>query len=129
MFSVDIVAVIAILQYIAFGVLVGRARATYGVKAPAISGHEQFERVHRVHMNTLESLVAFLPVLYLAARYWPAWGVSGVGAVYVIGRIVYWQAYVKNPAGRGLGFLLSMGPVLLLALAALVGAVRGSLVA
>lgn len=129
MFSVDIVAVIAILQYIAFGVLVGRARVTYGVKAPAISGHEQFERVHRVHMNTLESLVAFLPALYLAARYWPAWGVSGLGAVYVVGRIVYWRAYVKNPAGRSLGFLLSMGPVLLLALAALVGAVRGSLTA
>ena len=70
---VHIVALLAILQFIIFGILVGRARAKYGVKAPAMTGNEQFERVVRVQMNTLEQLVCFLPALLMAAAYWLLW--------------------------------------------------------
>lgn len=122
---VDIIAMLALLQYLMFGSLVGRARGTYGVKAPAVTGHEQFERVYRVQMNTLELLVVFLPALYVAARYWPAPFVAGVGAVYLVGRVVYWRAYVAAPASRGLGFLLSVGPVFTLLIVALGAAVLG----
>jgi glutathione S-transferase len=122
---VDTVAMLAIIQYLLFGSLVGKARGQYGVKAPAVSGNEQFERVYRVQMNTLELLVAFLPALYAAARYWPSWIIACVGAVYLVGRIIYWRAYVTAPASRGLGFVLSIGPVFTLALAALVPAVLG----
>ena len=107
--------------------LVGHARGKYGVSAPAVVGHEQFERVYRVHMNSLELLVAFLPALYLAGKYWPQAVVAGVGAIYVLGRFIYWRAYVTAPKSRGLGFGLSSLPVLLLLFAALVGAVsRGA---
>ena len=41
--------------------LVGRARGQYGVKAPATTGNELFERHYRVQMNTLEQLVAAKP--------------------------------------------------------------------
>ena len=47
-----------------------------------------------------------------------------LGAVYLLGRFLYWRAYVTNPARRGLGFLLSMGPTMVLAIGALVGIVR-----
>ncbi len=120
---VDIVAMLAILQYLVFGSLVGRARGKYRVKAPAVTGHEQFERIYRVQMNTLELLVAFLPAMYAAARYWPAWVVAALGAIYLVGRVIYWRAYVVVPASRGLGFALSVAPVFGLALAALVPAV------
>lgn len=123
--DVDIVAMVAIIQYLIFGSLVGKARGQFGVKAPAVSGHEQFERVYRVQMNTLELLVAFLPALYAAARYWPGWVVAAVGSVFLVGRVIYWRAYVTDPARRGLGFILSIGPVFGLALAALVPAVLG----
>ena len=123
--AVDVVAMVAVLQYLVFGGLVGRARGTYGVKAPAVVGHEGFERMYRVQMNTLELLVALLPVLYVAARYWPSSVVAGAGAIYVVGRFIYWRAYVKAPATRGLGFVLSIGPVFGLALAALVAALLG----
>ena len=116
---------LAVLQYIAFAALVGKARGTYGVKAPAVTGSEPFERIYRVQMNTLELLVALLPALYAAAHYWPSSYVAGVGAVYLVGRIVYWRAYVASPARRGLGFVLSIAPVLGLALAALVPALLG----
>lgn len=122
---VDVVAMLAVLQFIAFGALVGQARGTYGVKAPAVTGSEPFERIYRVQMNTLELLVALLPALYAAARYWPGVYVAAAGAVYLVGRTLYWRAYVASPASRGLGFLLSIAPVMGLALAALVAALLG----
>ncbi|MCB1627333.1 MAG: MAPEG family protein [Xanthomonadales bacterium] len=122
---VDVVAMLAVLQYLVFASLVGKARGRYGVKAPAVTGSEPFERVYRVQMNTLELLVAFLPALYVAARYWPDWIIAGIGIIYLLGRVVYWHAYVSRPASRGRGFLLSILPVLGLALAALVPAALG----
>lgn len=122
---VDAVAMLAVLQYLFFGSLVGRARTRYGVHAPAVVGHEQFERLYRVQMNTLELLVALLPAMYAAAHYWPGTVVAGAGAVYLVGRLLYWRAYVVKPGSRGLGFLLSMAPVMSLVLAALVPAVLG----
>lgn len=123
---VDLVALLAITQFVFFGVLVGRARGRFGVKAPAVSGHEEFERMYRVQMNTLELLIAFLPSLYIADRYWPQSYVAVVGAIYLIGRIIYWRSYTKAPASRGLGFALSMFPVLALVMGSLVGVFRGS---
>ena len=122
----DLVAVLAILQLVFFAVLVGRARGRYGVKAPAVSGHESFERAYRVQMNTLELMVAFLPVLFIAAKYWPPAHVAGVGAVYLLGRLIYWRSYVAAPASRGLGFALSMFPILALLIGGIAGALRGA---
>lgn len=84
-----------------------------------------FERIYRVQMNTLKLLVVFIPVLYVAARYWQALYVAALGCVYLVGRLVYWRAYVAAPSQRGLGYVLSIGPVLILALAVLVPALLG----
>lgn len=120
---VELVAVIAVIQFLFFGALTGRARGQSGLKAPAVTGHEGFERMYRVQMNTLELLIAFLPVLFLAARYWPTSLVAGLGVVYLIGRLIYWRAYVSDPSKRTIGFVLSMFPTLFLAILALVGIV------
>ena len=125
---VDLVAVLAIGQLIFFSILVGRARGTYSVKAPAVSGHEMFERAYRVQMNTLELLVSFLPALYIAAKYWPQKYVAVAGAVYLVGRFIYGRSYVAAPASRGIGFGLSMLPILALLIAGLVGVLRGAAV-
>ena len=122
MHYVELVALLAVAQYLFFGAMVGRARGRYGVKAPAVSGHEGFERAYRVQMNTLELMVALLPALFVAARFWPAAWVAGIGAVYLVGRFIYWRAYVSAPSSRGLGFVLSMLPVTLLVLMGLAGA-------
>lgn len=121
---VDLVALLALVQFVFFAVLVGRARVRFGVQAPATSGHEGFERMYRVQMNTLELLVVFLPALYVAARYFAPAPVAAAGAVYLLGRLVYWRAYVANPASRGLGFLLSALSAYSLLLAGLAGALR-----
>jgi hypothetical protein len=120
---VAIVTVLALLQYVYFAVAVGRARGRYGVHAPAVTGHEVFERYFRVQQNTLELLVVMVPALWLFATYVsPLWG-AVLGVVYVVGRFIYFAAYVGDPAKRGLGFALTMLPVLALAIGALVGAV------
>ena len=123
---IDIVAVLAVLQLVFFGALVGRARGKYGVAAPAVMGHEMFERAYRVQMNTLELLIAFLPGLFLAGKYWPEAVVAGAGVVYLLGRVIYWRAYMRAPGSRALGYGLSAMPVLGLLLAALVGALSRS---
>jgi glutathione S-transferase len=122
---VDAAAMLAVLQYVIFGTLVAKARGTYGIKAPAVSGNEHFERRYRAHMNTLELLVVLLPSAYAAAHYWPGWAVAAAVLVYLLGRVVYWRAYVTEPASRSLGFTLSIAPVLALALCALVPALLG----
>jgi len=123
MLLIDFVVVAALFQYFVFSIFVGRARSRYGVKAPATTGNEIFERYYRVQMNTLELLVIFLPSIYLAAKYWsPAW-IAPVGAVYLVGRVVYFRSYIKEPASRSLGFGLSALPMLVLLTASLVGLV------
>ena len=120
---IEIVAALAIIQFLTFGALTGRARAKSGLKAPAMTGDAGFERMYRVQMNTLEVLVAFLPALFLAALHWPSSVVAGLGAVYLIGRHLYWRAYVAAPETRSLGFALSILPTIALVLAALLGSV------
>lgn len=119
---VTIVVVLALLQYMVFGILVGKARGTYKVDAPAVTGDPIFERYYRVHMNTLESLVLFLPSIFLFAMYVNAQIAAALGVVFIVGRYLYLRAYVKDPKSRGLGFALTMLPSLALALGALIGA-------
>ena len=122
MHYVELVAMLVVVQYLFFIVLVGRARGSTGLKAPAVSGNETFERIYRVQMNTLELMVMLLPALFVAARYWPATWVAGLGVVYLLGRFIYWRAYVSAPSSRALGFALSMLPVMMLVLMGLAGA-------
>ena len=122
MHLVHLVALLAIIQFMAFSFLVGVARDKYGVKAPAISGNETFERVFRVQMNTLEQLVGFLPALFLASLYWPDRFVAVVGLVYLIGRMIYRHSYIKDPSGRAPGFLMTVIPTFVLLVAGLIGA-------
>lgn len=116
---------LALLQALAFGVLVGRARGQYGVKAPATTGHEIFDRYYRVQMNTLELLVLLVPGAYLAVDTLGAPITAGAVAVYLLGRQLYLRGYVADPAKREIGFALSVLPVILLIGAAIWGNVGG----
>jgi uncharacterized MAPEG superfamily protein len=120
---VHIVAVLAILQFFLFGILVGRARKRHAIEAPATSGHELFERSFRVHVNTMEQLVGFLPALLMASVYWDNAIVASVGAIYLAGRFLYRHLYLADPARRRPGFLLTVIPTFLLLAASLVGAI------
>ena len=121
---VDIVTALAVLQFIVFGFKVGGARGRYGVKAPATTGNEIFERVFRVQQNTLESLIAFLPGIYLFSRYFSPKAAAALGVIYLIGRELYAFTYVKEPANRSVGYGMTFIPLIILVLGGLFGAVR-----
>ncbi len=94
---------LALVEYTIFAALVGRARAKYGIQAPAMTGHPDFERTNRVHMNTLESLATFIPTVLLFGLYVDARWAAGLGLLFVIGRAVYAVGYLKAADKRGLG--------------------------
>jgi glutathione S-transferase len=120
---VELITVLALLQFLYFGILVGRARERLGVKAPAITGNEVFERYLRVQMNTLELLILFVPALWLAVAHVDARWLALLGAAYLIGRFVYLRAYIAQPSKRSLGFGLSALPILVLLAIDLIGSV------
>lgn len=118
-----IVTLLAAIQFVTFGGFVGAARAKSGIKAPAVSGDDVLERRFRVHYNTLEQLIAFYPGLWSFGMFVSETIAALLGVVYLIGRIIYFMQYTRNPDSRGPGFGLSALPVYVLLLGGLVGAV------
>lgn len=116
-----LVTVATLLMYLVITINVGRARFKYKVPPPQMTGDPNFERVVRVHQNTLEQMVFFLPALWLFCFYVdPRWG-AGLGAVWVMGRIVYAIGYYQATEKRGPGFAIGS----LSSMALLVGALIG----
>jgi glutathione S-transferase len=93
---------------LATGINVGRARGRYGIKAPAVTGHEMFERAYRVQMNTLENAVLMLPALWLYAGFIGDRGAAIGGGIWLFARIWYALAYLDSPAKRGPAFGIAM---------------------
>jgi glutathione S-transferase len=119
---VAVVTVLALIQYFVLGLRVGQARTKFGIEAPAITGHPIFERHFRVHQNTMEQLVIFLPALWLFATYVSAPVAAGLGVVFIIGRAMYARAYVADPKKRELGVVLTAVATVILLLGGLIGA-------
>jgi glutathione S-transferase len=124
---VNLIVALALLQFFAFGAAVGRARGKYHVPAPATTGNEMFERYFRVQMNTLELLIMFVPAIWMFGFYVSVNVAAGLGAIYLIGRGIYFVSYVRDPKKRELGFGLSVAPVMALVIGALVGAAIGAI--
>ena len=120
---VYVVIALALLQFFVFSGFVGRARVKFGIDAPAVSGDPIYERYHRVHYNTMEQLVIFVPGMWLVGTYVNSLAAAGLGLVFIIGRVIYFRAYIADPAKRGPGFGLTMLPTLILLLGGMGGAI------
>jgi uncharacterized MAPEG superfamily protein len=124
---VFLVIIAALVVYIVMTGLVGRARSKYNVKAPAMTGHPDFERANRVHQNTLESLIVFIPAVWIFGLYVsPLWG-AGLGALFVVARVIYAVGYLRAADKRGVGAGLTAVANMVLVVGALVGVVRALL--
>src|SRR3978361_1857423 len=99
-----IVTCLAVLTYFLTTIQVSRARVTFGIKAPAIIGNPDFERVFRVQMNTLEWMPIFIPSLWLFAIYIGDGMAAAIGLVWIVGRILYMTGYAQASNKRGPGF-------------------------
>lgn len=99
-----LVTIAALLVYFYMGLRVGQARGKYGIAAPAVSGHPDFDRAIRIQANTLEWLPLFLVALWLFAFYWNDVAAAVIGLVWILGRILYLTGYAKAAEARGRGF-------------------------
>jgi glutathione S-transferase len=118
---VSLVTIAALIVFFVVTINVGRARAKYGIKPPAMSGNPDFERVLRVQQNTLEQLSIFLPALWIFANFVNPIAAASLGAVWVVGRIIYAWGYYQAAEKRGPGFGISTMATIILILGSLVG--------
>jgi glutathione S-transferase len=116
---VGIVTLVSLLLYVYMGLRVGQGRAKYGVEAPAIHGHPDFDRLFRVHANTLEWLPIYLVSLWLFALYWSGAVAAGLGVVWIIGRVLYMTGYSRAAGARSTGFLIQTAATAILLFGAL----------
>ncbi len=130
---IALVTLLSLALFFWMGADVARARIRFGVPAPAVTGHPEFERHFRVQANTLEGLVLFLPALWVFAL--TIDGLRGsvlgdkigaaLGLVWIVGRVIYMRSYVRDPASRGLGFGVQALATVLLLMGGLVAIVCG----
>ena len=124
---VALAALSAVLIYFFMGARVGAARSKYKVEAPAITGHPIFERTLRVQQNTLELLPPFLVGLYFFATTLSPLAAAALGFLWIVGRLIYMQAYIADPASRGLGAIITFAATAILVAGGIVGVILAAL--
>ena len=118
-----IVTVVALLVYLWTGAMVARGRRRFSIPPPAVGGHPDFERLVRVQGNTLEWLAMFLPGLWMFAALVNPVAAAVLGAVWIVGRILYAVGYAQSAPKRGPGFLIQALATVVLLFGSLAGAV------
>jgi glutathione S-transferase len=110
---------VAVMVYFWMATRVAVTRRKTGILAPVMVGDPKLERTIRAHTNTMEWLPIFLPSLWLFAVYWGDRAAAVVGAIWIIGRIVYFFGYVAEARRRFAGFFVQAVAVSILVLGGL----------
>jgi glutathione S-transferase len=116
-----IVTLLAIAFYFFLATRVATAHGKFNVRLPAMSGNPDFERIYRIHANTLEWMPTFLVPLWLCAVYLSDIGAAAIGVVWIVGRIMYFTGYSKAVEKRLPGFYVQTTMCFLLFIGAAVG--------
>lgn len=95
----------------------------YSQKLPYKNWYE-FNNAQRVHYNYLENATIIITWLLIAGLKYE-WVAVGAGSTYFIARCMYAIGYAsKGPAGRMIGFVLSMTAALVLLVFAILSPLR-----
>ncbi len=114
-----IATLVALILYLWMATRVARARVKAGILPPVMSGDPVLERTLRAHLNTLEWLPAFLGGLWLFAVYWGDVPAALLGALWIVGRLVYFLGYRAEARRRLPGFFIQALTTAVLLLGAL----------
>jgi uncharacterized membrane protein YecN with MAPEG domain len=118
-YPIAIVTLLSGLLCSGMGIAVARAHIKSGILPPAMIGDAALERAVRAHANTLEWMPIFLPALWLFAVYWSTRLAVVFGALWIIGRIVYFIGYLSGAERRFAGFFIQAMAALALLFGAL----------
>jgi glutathione S-transferase len=92
-----LITVISLAIYQVLSFLVSGARYKYKVKAPATVGNLEFERRYRSHLNYMENVVIFLPLVWIVNTHFSGNFVYILACLaWVVGRIIFTYLYIKN---------------------------------
>lgn len=115
------IAALAALEVLVLAVMVGRARGRFGVPAPRTTGPPEFERIYRVHQNSVEQLIVFLPLLVVFSYYAHFWTAVALGVLFLAGRVLYAVGYIRAAEKREIGAGMTFFVNAVLALGGLAG--------
>jgi glutathione S-transferase len=119
----ELVILVALALYLGTMVYCARQRARHRIMAPATTGHPTYERAFRIQQNTLEQLVVFVPAVWLFSMLVnPLFGAI-LGAIWIVGRLLYAVSYAQAPEKRGPGFIIAFIVLIVLVAGALVKAI------
>lgn len=99
----SLVTLLSVLQIFLFSWKASSTRVKHGIEAPQMHGHPDVDRAQRVHLNTMEQIIMFLPSLWLALPVLGDYYTSILGGVWLVGRQLYAHAYWADAAKRGTG--------------------------
>lgn len=111
------------MLYFATMIGVVRGRKKFNIKAPRTDGPDDFLRIFRVQMNTLEHLAFHLPLLWIAAFAMDDVFAGLLGLIWLFGRTLYAVRYYQKANRRMKGFAISMAANFLLLIGALAGTI------
>lgn len=119
---VGLVVLGALTQYFLFAFHVAALREKKGI-APTEAAPDDRELTIaiRVHANTGEMLIVFLPLIAIAGLATSGSLAAGIGAFWIVARFIYRRGYFKDVKGRIPGFLMGDAVFGLLLLVALYG--------
>ena len=100
------IGITLLMFFLAFNV--GKQRGIHKIDAPAMTGHPMLERAIRVQMNTIESVLLVLPLMWIYAAFGNPRIAALMGALWVFSRIWYANAYMADPGNRSKAFTAGM---------------------
>jgi glutathione S-transferase len=118
-----IITLLAVVMTVAFGIRVSVLRGKYKIDPPATTGNPAFERAYRIHANTIEAMVVFLPMLWLGAMLYSETIAFWLGIGWLVGRVGYMVGFTMDPKKRVPGFAISALCVLGLMIITIMGLV------
>ncbi len=101
LFLPALATIVAVIVYFSQSIFVATGRLKYNVPIPKTTGvNDDFDRVWRVHYNTLEQMPIFLPLMWIFALTVSSFYAFVFGILWSIGRIGYMLGYYKSVKGR-----------------------------
>ena len=103
-----IITVLAVLLTIALAIRVSMLRMKFKIDPPALTGNPALERAVRIHANTVEAMVVFLPLLWLGAMLYSETIAFYLGIGWLVGRVAYAVGFTMDAKKRIPGFAIAI---------------------